>query len=533
MVAVTRPRHTLKVLASLFFPILTLVLINRLDRLQYSPDAQWIIERAYQLVFKGQWPLAGNPFFGNLQLGPLADLLTALALFLTRDIMGVYYFPWLLYLAAILFFYWAIWLHFRNTDAALMASFLFGLGFVFNDNLMTALWNTSYLPLFLAGYFFLLLGDPRRSRLLVLYTFIGLCMQLHMSTIILIPSSWIFLRRRGRSLLLSLPWHVGGLLIIVLLHSTVLLYAFGNSGHYAESAGALADGLLRTFDWKVFVTYIGFSVLLGTPLAFAIPMLLSVKPQKWDCLKTKLKKFALIIALETMFIAILLGIKKEGPYSRYFLPGLPFYCYILAAIVSFVDERSSQQKRLFKLGLPITLFVAGFCMGFYLLASRRPAAGATLSENIAVVDQLHDWIRDKKIVGIGGFYESWFIVERNTYNYSASSSTSLSVLYCIRYPNLCPNVRNEDFIFVATFFTDYATHYLYNREFLRSDLQWPENCSGPICENKNMCSYFCLTKRIGQDKYCNSPSPLGLLFNCRGPLADIWNHNVYFVREPR
>ncbi len=153
--------HLARVLPPLALAGFYLLAIDRFDGYQLTSDACMIFERVQNFVIGHHWPLAGNPVYQSWRLGPLSDFLTAAPLFLTRRIIDSYHFLWLLFLASIPLFYTTIWRRFHHGAAAFLAACWFALPFMFPANLMVTPWNTSYLPLFLALYSWLLYAQPR------------------------------------------------------------------------------------------------------------------------------------------------------------------------------------------------------------------------------------------------------------------------------------------------------------------------------------------------------------------------------------
>jgi len=170
----------------------------------YSQDAGRILDQSLALADTGRLITAGNPFFGEYRLGPLANYLAAAPLLLTRDIRAQYWFiSLLIFLAVPLFF-----LTLKSLMPEGWSKWLGTMVFAFAWPLLRAPYpvNKDYLPLFLVLYFFLLIKavSYRRYANILIWPAIGLAMQLHMSAAWLAPATYLaVMPHRKRSLILQ------------------------------------------------------------------------------------------------------------------------------------------------------------------------------------------------------------------------------------------------------------------------------------------------------------------------------------------
>ena len=174
--------------------------------------------KALQLVDLKQFSYLGNDFYQDFHLGPLANILSAIPLLVSRNIYLSYYFLHILMLLGVVFFYFAC--H-RLLPAGIFkwaATILFAFTTLTTYTPLRVV-NTTYMPFFLGLYFYILVRYNQSKywfTLIVLWLIVGLLLQLNFSCFLLIPPTLIatqgYINSKQRIL------STIGLLLITVLH---------------------------------------------------------------------------------------------------------------------------------------------------------------------------------------------------------------------------------------------------------------------------------------------------------------------------
>lgn len=217
-----------------------LFLVHLLDARVFYLDAGRLLGRSLNLVDLGEWSWTGNPFFGELRLGPGANLLAAVPLLFTRNIFAQYYFLTLMLALAVPLYFAACWSLRRKGLFKWVATIIFAQGLLLTLTPLAPV-NTQYLPLFLAAIFYLLVKSSQRkawARCLV-WPVLGLAMQLHLATALLaLPALAVAEVRRRR----GAPWFLLGFSLLVLLQYPVLRQLWPLDTAVWPAAGAGRSG---------------------------------------------------------------------------------------------------------------------------------------------------------------------------------------------------------------------------------------------------------------------------------------------------
>ncbi len=200
-----------------------------LDFRLYYQDVGGFLRKALDLVDLGKAPLSGSPalYQIGLNLGPFGNYLAALPLLVSRHIELQYYFVSLLQISAVIIFFFACRRLMPQGVGKWCAAAAFAVqGFM----LPHAVDHSYYLGFFLAVYFYLLIASRRPgSRVLPLvWLVIGLCLQCHASSFLLIFTTLIVIR----------PWETRalrrqtllGFALLLLSHATMCYEFFALRG---------------------------------------------------------------------------------------------------------------------------------------------------------------------------------------------------------------------------------------------------------------------------------------------------------------
>ena len=353
------------------------------------PDTCHIFRRAQELAYDGTFPLAGNPVIGNFRLGPLADLLTAVPIWITARMEAAYVFLAFLYLTSIPIFYLAVrgWLN--NDIRVFAATTWFSFFPIYIAHLITP-WNTSYLNVFLAIYALILLRYPRGSRLLLLYGAIGLCIQCHFTCITLIPASMIFLHTHRTDLSRNLPWHLGGMVLIGLLHLPLIWhYLNGPAGVFSYLTESV-HGALK-FNWVILI-----AGLTAFPLAIAYPVVILstflLKSSKSTAMSLPRGKGRILsVSLPMVIMIAAMEARSSKIAFRYYYPLLPFVSLYTGYVAEkFVLHAKAAAKLT---GTMMILVITGFVIGTGFWASNLADISNKLEYQKWLADKIFSWMR--------------------------------------------------------------------------------------------------------------------------------------------
>ncbi len=488
--------HAFFCLVALYFPLLLVRSTYVSGNIKLQNDSFNLFWGAEQLVVDHTFPLTGNPVFHAFRLGPLAYLLTALPQVARHGFVSSYSFLWLLYVLSPLPIYAAVWRLFRSATAAFAAALWFGVCGSAQEELMGLMLNTSYLPLFLAFYTWLFLRQPQESALLPLYAAIGLCMQLHMTAVFLIPYSLVFLWPGRQKWRVQLPWHLLGLLVVAAMHATVLLDVFLRADLGFATASHSAAPHAAAFDWSVFFGLLTAQVHFGAPLLVAAPVFFLRLTTPGAASRALLGKTAAVVVVNALLSATLNGLRGIHTGDRFFLIELPFLCLTLAAAVSLAERAPrvgpGRLDRLFAGAalVPIMLSLAGACRD---LSPFRPHA--MLLVHVNNVENLHRWLRTAGVDRVSEVAGVWQIDqdgERCTALPGRAYFPNLfHTMLCYEHPEDCGAAGRGETIRLATFGfarADDVTSFLRTPE---QALARPDRCGGPFAASDRVISYFC------------------------------------------
>lgn len=238
-----------------------------LDNRQFSEDPAHNIGKALNWVDHGDFAWRGSYFYKQYRLGPLAHVLAALPMTLSRNIYAQYYFLSFLMVLAVLVYGLGAWRLFRRPFPVAVAVVAFAyLVFLLYQPLKPH--NASYCPFFLGLYFFsLVVAQEKRSWWIILpFVVVGFLVQLHLSCGLLLATTLIALRVWQKPSWIM--WSLFGLVLAAAINFMVIAQLFDPPPVSASlpplSAAALVKGYFsRLVYWlTVFPIRFGFGGLL-------------------------------------------------------------------------------------------------------------------------------------------------------------------------------------------------------------------------------------------------------------------------------
>ena len=197
----------------LLFWVLHVVSRHLLDTRCFYEDVAHLLAQSLALVDTGRFQYEGNYIYRNLTLGPFAPLLAGIPLWLTRDIHAQYYFLSVLQFLAVLVFYVGARRLVPAGNGKFIATLVFAQALSYN---YASIYpdNENFLPFFLALFFYFLILCLKRKTyaFLLVWVSLGLCLQLHFTTVLLVPAVIVAIRPWSRPRDLAMT--VAGLLLI-------------------------------------------------------------------------------------------------------------------------------------------------------------------------------------------------------------------------------------------------------------------------------------------------------------------------------
>jgi len=496
-------RHALFLLYPLCLAAIYLICLRHFDRLAILGDSMYIFHAAERLIVEKTVPVTGNGFYGKLHLGPLAEFLTALPLLFSRHFIMSYYFLWFLYLASAPVFYLAMWRHFARRSAAFAATLWFVYCGMTGDNMMQTPWNTSYLPLFLALYALVLLSRPERFRLLVLYLTIGACAHLHVMTASLIPAAVVFLWDTGKPAARQALWHLAGVAVVLLLQAPVFLEAHVNDGAMQLEAVGLWSGALSHFSPAMFWDALKTNLAFALPFFVALPAYLVERSEAAPAKVGGIFRVAVVVAMQILCIALVIGVARAGPVPHYFLPEMPFLCFGVGAAFEIAEKQRRPLNKVAGMAFPLAATV------LIQLSILRSIAGTPqvtwnspnwqYSVNATVAESLHGWLQEKGIRKFASLTDYWLaFADGKAVCRPERYDEALIAVLSLEHPEYDPMDPAASDVYAVIFSRwDDPRKQLYPSEPMSQAVPAGE-CDGPRLMKGGLLGYFCLHRDGGR-----------------------------------
>ncbi|MBZ0273611.1 glycosyltransferase family 39 protein [bacterium] len=298
----------------------------------YNVDAAALMTIVLDFVQDGEIPLAGQTFFRGLRLAPLAPLLTAPVVAISRSPALLYAYVVAFKLASLPLFFAAARGVSRDDLFPHIATGVFGV-FVATTIIPNRPMNTAFVPPFLAlaVYFLVRAQNGRAADALGMWMAIGLCMQLHMTTGILVVTALFDASRRGtRNFLMHLA---GGGAVILLLHATVLYTLVFGEASLAERVAGESGGartmlafageyVARVADWVV-------TIVINVGIVAAIYLIRGIRRPARLQAPDMARLCAFHIAAVLVVLPALSVIKQQNRLT-YLFAAAPFLAILIA-----------------------------------------------------------------------------------------------------------------------------------------------------------------------------------------------------------
>ena len=356
------------------FWVALIVLVHVLDHREYHGDVGIVIDKSVALVDEGRLDFEGTDVFiprqgAGLYIGPLAQIVSALPLLLTRDIHYHYYFFSLLFALAVALFYLAC----REIRSAgvfkFIATFIFALCFVAH-HLILLPDNTALRPLFLALYFYLLTRSLRGgpALLVLLWISVGLGLQTNFSLLLLVPVTLVVRPPRTR---VELGWTLAGMALAAAINFSAIarllaMLSGGGGGSSLWAGQANASPLSFGIYWKYLVTWLGVPFLYVLVLPLSILGILAFVEFKKEIWRNWTRLPALGVVACWAFAVPLFSVSAalKGKYFNfyYFDSAIVFGAPLAASFLErcFSAEASRRRRR-------IGVAAWGLLVSFYLV----------------------------------------------------------------------------------------------------------------------------------------------------------------------
>jgi hypothetical protein len=386
------------------------VYIHQMDARIYFRDIGPILQKSISLVDKGIFIWKGNGIYRNLTLGPLAHLLMAIPLLISRKIQFLFYFQTLMsFLSAPLFY--AACRQLRMKDLASTVATSIFLILTITIFVPIKVDNTTFLPFFLALYFYLLARSLSKIDVSIVFMWasIGLCMQLQMSTILLIPATIVMFKPKIRQ---DIVVHAIGLFILTVMyfHIFTQLFDFFNEVFSSKMLtgrdwGYFFDRYEDSFHpielyFNLFIKTMIFTIILAIPTAIII---LSFY-RRFAGIRAYLRNSRIVFGGGVLFLLILIVVPfwcllKAGFAPQYLLQFLPF----IAAVTGGIAEAGRTKMRDdFWVYFVVTcsfIFMVNFA------SNRCPATpvyydALRLNDQVAVAEKLREIIIDRDLENV-------------------------------------------------------------------------------------------------------------------------------------
>lgn len=342
-------------LAALVCWLVFLFVLHAYDlRVFYSDSAQ-LLKKSLAWVDQGQFSWEGNLIYRSYRLGPLAHMLAAIPAVVSRNILAQYYFLSGLMVLAVLLYGLASRRLFSDLAVTLACTAAFAYFLLFASQPIK-ISNRDFLPVFLAAYFLLLVMAYDRGswRTLLTWLTLGLCLQLHMSCFMLIPTTLIALYRhlRGRELL----WTVAGIALAAAVNGVTLAQLIAGAGGAAAVKSVSAGSFWLEYVRLLGPWALGASIGFGAGEVYFFVSLFRIK---------KLWRFAeahrpLLLAALFQFSASLLvfpalNILKQSWQVEYILPSVVFLPFVIGLFLRWRHPSKSRWAYVHVLALTFLL----------------------------------------------------------------------------------------------------------------------------------------------------------------------------------
>jgi len=338
----------------------------------YSYDSCYIFSRVSKIVYEGELSLAGQSYCCGLMLGPLADYLTSLPLFIFKRVEATYLFVSVLWLVSVPLFFIVIRRYF-NDRVAFWASITYFFSMpVWELRFMP--WNDSYLPICLPVYLYLIMeGRDQLKHRLFTYILLGLMAQLHILTLTLIPTSWVFWRLSSKTRT-PILLHLAGFLSILILHLPLaFFYAKVGIGAIRNSFSNMVQGF-KLINSEGALPYFAFAIVpLFYALLLAAPALIILIPlsvNKWKSISDDEKKSILAnltAFLSCLYLCSLAAQFIKGYFNIYYITySLPFLVTLAGIFAQIVIEH---YKRSWRVAIGLSMLLPFLVIVLHLYAS--------------------------------------------------------------------------------------------------------------------------------------------------------------------
>lgn len=220
----------------LFLPTFVVALYLRIAQLGQTPfwaDQSILYSIALNFVNGGALPLAANKSSSGAMNPPFVEYLLALPLFVQKTLLSPVYLQVALSLIALIALWWGCRQYFGR-GVALLAAALFAVNpwLVYYTRFI---WNPNHIPIFATFLIFAILAYLKNARpryLIAAFILLAIITQLHLSSLVLLPTlviiALIFHRRFWRGTVWQSVWpFLGGLSLFVLLYVPFFLYERG------------------------------------------------------------------------------------------------------------------------------------------------------------------------------------------------------------------------------------------------------------------------------------------------------------------
>jgi len=357
--------------------IAVVVFFHCLDFRIFDFEVSSVLSKSLLLVDSGRLSYEGQSIYDSLTLGPLAHLLGALPLLVTRDIHYLYYFCSLLLVLSVPLFYLGCREIIRHGIFKVVATFIF-LCFMLREEFPVLPDNTHFRPIFMALYFYLLARSNRgeRSIQLWLWVSIGLCMNCNISMASFVPATLALKPPRTRADWKLVGW---GLAIVIALNAQLLFQLFDSSAVEKGLAAVAGGGT----GWKFSGLYFNLLMLwLVAPylvlgpwmLAPALGALIDWSETEF---KTKIRPYVYGLGAQYLFVVALFPVfnlirKIWFPTFYYYEPSVIFWTVLIAGFLHFsLKPKASRPRKM--IGWIAWVLVVG---SFILSAQKQMAVAA-------------------------------------------------------------------------------------------------------------------------------------------------------------
>jgi len=409
----------------------------------FNEDVANVLSKSLLLVDSGRLIYEGQAIYDRLTLGPLAHLLGALPLLMTRDIHYYYYFCSLLLVLAVPLFYLGCREIIPHGIFKVVAPLIF-LCFMLREEFPILPDNTHFRPIFMALYIYLLARSYRREKSIQLWLWfsIGLCMYSNISMALFVPATLALKPPRTREDWKTVGW---GSALVVAMNAHLLFQLFDQLAivkGLAASAGGKTDLTFNGLYLDLLLGWLKAPYLVLGPLMLALGISALIDWRETE-FQMKIRPYVYGLCAQYLFVVALFpvfnGLKKIRYLLLYYYePAVIFWTVLIAGFIHFSLHAGASRRRKIVGWIAWTLVVASFIFTAQkqlTAAVEQKGQANRLDNQIQVARRIQKAVRNMESVNFT-LYEHLYDRQQGRFCESAVRSMGYQTLLQYLYPEL-------------------------------------------------------------------------------------------------